>query len=242
MSIFNWFWKSKNVSKDTVDEVVSELSREINYLSLHKLPSADGRDAKKVLARIQDLREQRDSLKKKYDKNGRMVDKLENMPADMPHPEDEETLDATAIKSSVPIFEVETRGDGMYYVVDWSMGRKNIVNAFRTENEANNMARQLNETSSKSQTTKSAVLPDELKRAKELKRRGISYDDAISTLSEEFGMSEKDAEDAVQEAYSKSQVTKKMIVSNLDSFISKQETSKNSAISHLDSFLEKHGK
>jgi preprotein translocase subunit YajC len=43
------------------------------------------------------------------------------------------------------MFDVERRSDGMWYVVDYTLGRKNIINAFRTKQEAENLANELNQ-------------------------------------------------------------------------------------------------
>lgn len=47
------------------------------------------------------------------------------------------------VLKATKMFEVEKRPDGMFYVVDYTMGRKNIVNAFRTKQEADNLAAEL---------------------------------------------------------------------------------------------------
>ena len=64
--MFNIIWKSLNISKDTCDEVVEELNRKISHISTNRIPYLKGRALSKEMAHVQELREQRDNIVKKY--------------------------------------------------------------------------------------------------------------------------------------------------------------------------------
>lgn len=203
---FKFFWKSQ-VKKDTVDEVISEIDREIYFLTLKKLPMADSWNARKILEQIDHLRAQRDKLKAKYNKKEQSVESVseaavsdakkedlththqksqvqKDYPMDSDKQNHYENLKNMVLKwqqqgksekdilklvsdfrtyndvkrqiinvfgfhlvKSYNIFSVEQRSDKMYYVIENVMGRKNIVNSFRTKQEADNLAEELNQKS-----------------------------------------------------------------------------------------------
>jgi len=81
--LFSTFWKSTvGIRKDTVNEVLKEISDEIRYFSTTVLPSSNGRQVKSILKRIESLRTQRENLikwSKNYDekKNPRAIREIE---------------------------------------------------------------------------------------------------------------------------------------------------------------------
>jgi hypothetical protein len=64
--MFEIIWKSLQVNKDTLDEVIEEINREISRISANRIPYLTGRALKKELVRVQELRNQRDIIKKKF--------------------------------------------------------------------------------------------------------------------------------------------------------------------------------
>ena len=119
---FQSFWKS--LRKDTLDDVINDYTREINHLTLYVLPTLSWREANKTLEQIQHLKDKRAALQKK---KGRVEEKMR-----------EEKM------TKAIVFSVEEKS-GLFYVIENTMGRKNIVNSFRTKLEADNLAKQLNE-------------------------------------------------------------------------------------------------
>ncbi|MHB8483578.1 MAG: hypothetical protein ACYDBV_12730 [Nitrospiria bacterium] len=64
---FNLFWKSRySIRKDTVEKILKEIDDEIKYISVAVIPTASGIDLKKAFKNIEQLKEHKDAIQKKF--------------------------------------------------------------------------------------------------------------------------------------------------------------------------------
>ena len=64
--IFDIFYKSLSITRETVGDISKEIDNEIRHLSVNSVPYLKGRALTKALEKIQMLKEKKDELKRKF--------------------------------------------------------------------------------------------------------------------------------------------------------------------------------
>jgi hypothetical protein len=64
--LFDLFYKSLSINKETADEIIKEINREIAHLSVNRIPYQKGRALSKTVEQIQILKDKRDEIKRKF--------------------------------------------------------------------------------------------------------------------------------------------------------------------------------